>query len=234
MKSTKVSHSKTKPAVLISTYPTKKSATDAAEQAVKLKLAACVNTVRISSVYSWKGKIESGSEYMSIFKTTMKNKNKLEDQIIVFGPGLTKNRTVNHMQKAGLSCKLVDGIDAGGEDGIYVFTKSEVMREILSESKLALASRTVERIMYLASKKSSKFAMGLDDVSHACTLGAVETIIFSDGLVAGDDEERAIKLLNDAESKGAHAIAVDSTTDIGLRVQGLGGIVALLRYSING
>ena len=53
MKSTKVSHSKTKPAVLISTYPTKKSATDA-EQAVKLKLAACVNTVRISSVYSWK------------------------------------------------------------------------------------------------------------------------------------------------------------------------------------
>ena len=138
------------------------------------------------------------------------------------------------MQKAGLSCKLVDGIDAGGEDGIYVFTKSEVMREILSESKLALASRTVERIMYLASKKSSKFAMGLDDVSHACTLGAVETIIFSDGLVAGDDEERAIKLLNDAESKGAHAIAVDSTTDIGLRVQGLGGIVALLRYSING
>ena len=159
---------------------------------------------------------------------------KKEDQIIVFGPGLTKNRTVNHMQKAGLSCKLVDGIDAGGEDGIYVFTKSEVMREILSESKLALASRTVERIMYLASKKSSKFAMGLDDVSHACTLGAVETIIFSDGLVAGDDEERAIKLLNDAESKGAHAIAVDSTTDIGLRVQGLGGIVALLRYSING
>ena len=42
MKSTKVPHSKTKPAVLISTYPTKKSATDAAEQAVKLKLAACV------------------------------------------------------------------------------------------------------------------------------------------------------------------------------------------------
>ena len=75
MKSTKVPHSKTKPAVLISTYPTKKSATDAAEQAVKLKLAACVNTVRISSVYSWKGKIESGSEYMSFFKT------KLEDHI---------------------------------------------------------------------------------------------------------------------------------------------------------
>ena len=81
MKSTNVPHSKTKPAVFISTYPTKKSAMDAAEQAVKLKLAACVNTVRISSVYSWKGKIESGSEYMSFFKTTMKNKTKLENHI---------------------------------------------------------------------------------------------------------------------------------------------------------
>ena len=65
MKSTNVPHSKTKPAVFISTYPTKKSAMDAAEQAVKLKLAACVNTVRISSVYSWKGKIESGSCHFS-------------------------------------------------------------------------------------------------------------------------------------------------------------------------
>ena len=64
MKSTKVPHSKTKPGVtLTSSHP--QSATDTAEQAVKLKLAACVNTVRISSVYSWKGKIESGSEYMS-------------------------------------------------------------------------------------------------------------------------------------------------------------------------
>ncbi len=81
MKSTKKPHAMAKPAVFISTYPTKKSATNAAKQAVRLKLAACVNTVRISSVYAWKGRIENGSEYLSFFKTTMKNKNKLEDHI---------------------------------------------------------------------------------------------------------------------------------------------------------
>ncbi len=86
MKSTKALPSRAKPAVFISTYPTKKSATDVAKQAVRLKLAACVNTVQISSVYSWRGKIESGSEYMSIFKTTMKNKNKLEDHIRMTHP----------------------------------------------------------------------------------------------------------------------------------------------------
>ncbi|KFM20235.1 Protein pelota [Marine Group I thaumarchaeote SCGC RSA3] len=34
------------------------------------------------------------------------------------------------------------------------------------------------------------------------------------------------------ESKGVKMYSVDSSTDIGLRVTGLGGIVSLLRYSI--
>ena len=38
--------------------------------------------------------------------------------------------------------------------------------------------------------------------------------------------------LNDVENKGVEIFSVDSSTDIGLRVTGLGGIVSLLRYSL--
>jgi len=38
--------------------------------------------------------------------------------------------------------------------------------------------------------------------------------------------------LNDVEDKGVKIYSVDSSTDIGLRVTGLGGIVSLLRYSL--
>ncbi len=38
--------------------------------------------------------------------------------------------------------------------------------------------------------------------------------------------------LNDAEDKGVKIYSVDSSTDIGLRVTGLGGIVSLLRYTV--
>ncbi|GIS74159.1 MAG: hypothetical protein CM1200mP11_3740 [Nitrosopumilaceae archaeon] len=38
--------------------------------------------------------------------------------------------------------------------------------------------------------------------------------------------------LNDVENKGVEIFSVDSPTDIGLRVTGLGGIVSLLRYSL--
>ena len=58
------------PVILISTFPDKKTITNIANQLVKKKLTACVNITKISSVYSWKGRIENQSEYLALFKTT--------------------------------------------------------------------------------------------------------------------------------------------------------------------
>ena len=41
-----------------------------------------------------------------------------------------------------------------------------------------------------------------------------------------------INLLNDAEGKGVNVYSVDSSTDVGLRVSNMGGIVAILRYVV--
>ncbi|PJC50825.1 MAG: divalent-cation tolerance protein CutA, partial [Nitrosopumilales archaeon CG_4_9_14_0_2_um_filter_34_16] len=45
------------------------------------KIVACVNISKISSIYSWKGKIENTSEYLAIFKTVRKNKTLLKKKI---------------------------------------------------------------------------------------------------------------------------------------------------------
>ena len=70
-----------KPIMIISTYPNKKSILTIANELVKKKLVACVNITEISSIYSWKGKIENSSEYLAIFKTIQKNKKKLKQKI---------------------------------------------------------------------------------------------------------------------------------------------------------
>ena len=67
--------------ILISTFPNKKTITSIANQLVKKKLAACVNITKISSVYSWKGKIENQSEYLALFKTTKKNLRSLKKEL---------------------------------------------------------------------------------------------------------------------------------------------------------
>ena len=67
--------------VILSTYPNKKSVQKISNELVRSKIAACVNITKISSVYSWQGKIENTNEYLAIFKTTLKNKTKLKNQI---------------------------------------------------------------------------------------------------------------------------------------------------------
>jgi len=157
------------------------------------------------------------------------------DLIIIFGPGETKKRFSNFIQKSQNTQKykvqVVDGIDSGGEDGIYIFTKSQSMKEIMSDSKLAKASSIIDEVMLLANKKSRKFTMGFDETFNANQIGAVESLVFSDKAIQ-DNEQKMIDFLNDVESKGVKIYSVDSSTDIGLRVTGLGGIVSLLRYAI--
>ena len=70
-----------KPVIIISTYPNKKSLVKIANQLVKSKLSACVNISKISSIYSWKGKIEKTPEYVALFKTTQRKKRQLTEKI---------------------------------------------------------------------------------------------------------------------------------------------------------
>ena len=67
--------------VIVSTYPDKKSISRVAHIVVEKKLAACVNYTKINSVYAWKGKIEDTKEFLALFKTTTKSKQKLKEEI---------------------------------------------------------------------------------------------------------------------------------------------------------
>jgi len=70
-----------KPVVIVSTFPSKQSVTSIANKLVKKKLVACVNITKISSVYTWKGKVENQNEYLALFKTTKKNQLTLKKEL---------------------------------------------------------------------------------------------------------------------------------------------------------
>jgi periplasmic divalent cation tolerance protein len=70
-----------KPTIIVSTYPDKKSILKISNKLVKTKIVACVNITKISSIYTWQGKIENTSEYLALFKTTNKNKKILKEKI---------------------------------------------------------------------------------------------------------------------------------------------------------
>ena len=157
------------------------------------------------------------------------------DNIVIFGPGETKKRLANFLLDVpsikGHKIQVVDGIDSSGEDGIYTFIKSDIMKQTLDTSKIAKVSAILDEIMLRANKKSTKFTMGFDETSKANEMGAVESLVFSDRIFEKQDEDKIIEFLNQVESKGVEVYSVDSTTDTGLRVSSLGGVISLLRFS---
>tara|TARA_Y100000590_G_C15054261_1_gene763896 strand:- start:5 stop:589 length:585 start_codon:yes stop_codon:yes gene_type:complete len=161
-----------------------------------------------------------------------------DDVVIIFGPGETRKKFANFLSKTTLGqkiqIKVVEGIDSGGEDGIHIFTKSDSMKEIMSNSKLAKVSQIIDEVMILANRTSKKFSMGLEETRKANEFGAIESLVFSEKVIQEHDEQKVIDFLNDVESKGGDLFSVDSSTDVGLRVSGLGGIISLLRFPVDG
>lgn len=202
----------------------------------------------IPNIYSGK----SGKRYPQAVKRDSKTEAFFEDiartisgllivekdrfRAIIFGPGETKRRFYNFLSTTTDIDKnvflVLEGIDVAGEDGIYVFLRSSAMKEAMKTSKLASVSYIVDEIMSLVSKGENKFAIGIHEVQNAASIKAISNLVLSDSIFRTAAESEVIRLLNLLEGQGAKVYAVDSSTDIGMRVSALGGVVALLRYAI--
>jgi protein pelota len=202
----------------------------------------------IPNIYSGK----SGKRYPQAVKKDSKTESFFDDiartisgllivekdrfRAIIFGPGETKRRFYNFLSTTTDIDKnvflVLEGIDVAGEDGIYVFLRSTAMKEVMKTSKLASVSSIVDEIMSLVSKGENKFAIGIHEVQNSASIKAVSNLVLSDSIFRTAAESEVIRLLNLLEGQGAKVYAVDSSTDIGMRVSALGGVVALLRYAI--
>ena len=156
---------------------------------------------------------------------------------IIFGPGEAKRRFYNFLTSTQEIVDrdvftVVDGVDVAGEDGIYVFLRSSAMKDVMSSSKLASVSSILDKVMYYVHKSEIKFAIGIQEVRNAASTKAISHLLVSDSIFKTAIEGDVINLLNAVESQGAKTYAVDSSTDIGMRISSLGGILALLRYAI--
>jgi protein pelota len=159
-------------------------------------------------------------------------------RILLFGPGETKRNLFNYLTTNKPPIRhdrlsIVNGVDVAGEDGIPVMLRSDAAKDVMSSSKIVAVSKIIDEVMRQVQKGIRKYAMGMIEVSNAATLGAIESLVFSDSVYATVDEDEFIEVLNKVERNSSKTYAVDSSTDMGLRVSSLGGIIALLRYHVS-
>jgi protein pelota len=159
------------------------------------------------------------------------------DKVIIFGPGETKKRLYNFLVRKDKNlanlATVIEGIDVAGEDGILLFVRSPRIKEVMENSKISTVLSLLDDIMILVNKGENRFAMGFAEVAKAASMRAIKSVVFSSSIFGTVEEDELVKLLNTVESQGASAFAIDSSTDIGMRVSSLGGIVSVLRYQIS-
>jgi protein pelota len=156
-----------------------------------------------------------------------------KQMLILFGPGETKRRFFNFLTKdSSENITILEGIDVAGEDGIFVSLRSTSLKELLKASKIGIVSSLLDKLIYLIHKSDPRYAIGVNEVKNAVDNKSIENLIYSNSILEKLDEVEFIDLLNSTESVGAKIYGVDASTDIGLRVSSLGGIVGLLRFAI--
>lgn len=158
-------------------------------------------------------------------------------KVFVLGPGTTKEKFVNYLQrerKEFAEVKLIQGSDVAGEDGVYVALRNPNLQEALSDSRLAKVSKLIQEAMRRISLGDQRISFAFKDCLKAARQGAVESLVMADKIFSqkGIDEDEIVELLNSVEEYRGETFLLDSTTDLGAQVNTLGGALGLLRFAL--
>jgi protein pelota len=160
------------------------------------------------------------------------NLNTQKQMLVLFGPGETKKRFFNFLSKEmNENITILEGIDVAGEDGIFVSLRSTSLKELLKTSKIGIVSSLLDKLIYLIHKGEARYAIGVNEVRDAVINRSLDCLVYSNSILEKINEDEFIDLLNSTETIGGKIYGVDASTDIGLRISSLGGIIGFLRYA---
>ncbi len=152
--------------------------------------------------------------------------------LIILGPGFAKEEfyTFGKTLKPELfeNC-AVQGTGQTGMAGVQEALKEGIAPQILQNTRVAYETSLVEELLSEIAREG-KYAYGPKEVESALLAGAVNVLLVTDRLVRERKVDEHLKTANKQKAK----IAIIGTMhDAGKKLEGLGGIAALLRYRIS-
>ena len=144
--------------------------------------------------------------------------------IIVASPGMLRPFTPR-LDQLNASVKYVE-VTEGGLAGVYEVERSGVLDEV----GLMLGSKYVSRVMEELSRSEGKVALGAE-VDEAFKLGAVQVLLISSRYMF-ENLTRVKNLVSQVIKTRASLVIIPSGTEPGKILEGLGGVAALLRFSL--
>ncbi|MBN2421842.1 mRNA surveillance protein pelota [Candidatus Woesearchaeota archaeon] len=159
------------------------------------------------------------------------------DNIIVASPSFWKEYLMKKISDDSLKKKIVlASCSTTGETGINEVIKRQEVQEVLKRQKFSKEIKLVEKLLEEISKDNLA-SYGIEHVREAVSAGAVSELLITDEFIhkkrQEDDFEDIDSLMKQAEKANGSVHIITSEHEGGNKLDGLGGIAALLRYKLN-
>ncbi len=182
--------------------------------------------------------VARGSFYEDIIKMLKEYSERYKtDHIIVASPAFWKEELINRIEDDKLKKKIITATCSSvGENAVNEVLKRPETREVLKKDRVSKELKLVEELLTEISKQELG-SYGFKEVEKAAAAGAVKVLLITDKFIDKKREEGKYKKVDEVmkftdKTKGEVHI-ISSEFEGGKKLEGLGGIGAILRYKLN-
>ena len=178
------------------------------------------------------------SDFFKLLIKTILEYDKRHDfsNIVIASPGFWREYVQKIITK-DLKKKVVYATCSSvGENGINEVIKRSEVQQVLKQEKFANEIKKVEELLEEISKQG-KAEYGLQQIKKVVESGAVSELLITDTLIhkkrQEDKFEEIEKMMRTIDSMKGHVHIISSDHEGGKKLDGLGGLGALLRYKLS-
>ncbi len=177
------------------------------------------------------------SFYEEIIKQLESYDNKFKlDKIILASPSFWKEELLAFLKNDLIKKKIIQATCSGtDENALKEVLKRDELKEALKQDRMSQELKLVEELLSEISKES-KAVYGKKDVKQMAEQGAVETLLVTDTLIKKFRAENKFseldQIMKSGDKNNGKVQLISGYHEGGKKLDGLGGIGAILRYKL--
>lgn len=158
------------------------------------------------------------------------------DAILIASPAFFKDEVLKRLAPTLRAKTILCTSSSVGKNGIDEVLKRPEIITALSTARTGQELALVDKLLLGIKKGQATVIYGISSCQRAAESGAIQILLITTGLIVRKRTEHAFEtlqaLMNAAEATGATVTIISSEHEGGQRLDGLGGIGALLRYPL--
>ena len=178
--------------------------------------------------------------YKSVLEAISQVHNETRGAVIIVGPGFAKENlsrfAKDKMGELAAHIITLSGVSSAGLGGIKEAVRAGILSTVLKKLRVNEEMTLVEELLARLASGRGQVAYGTEEVDRARQLGAVDELLVADTYIrekVGEERNSTERLLEDVERMKGEVHIISTEHEGGEKLLSLGGIAALLRFSIS-